>query len=56
MSTVDPGEVLTDGTVVFSNGTRRTDHREFDDHKKLAIVRQLGVLRKMIPSNPEKFK
>ena len=56
MSTVAPGEVIEDGTVIFSNGTRRVDHREFDDHKKLAVVRQLVVLRKMIPSNPDKFK
>lgn len=56
MSTVPPDEVLADGTVIFSNGTRRTDSREFNDQKKLAIVKQLAVLRKMIPNNPDKFK
>ncbi|CAM1505693.1 Fc.00g113300.m01.CDS01 [Cosmosporella sp. VM-42] len=56
MSTVAPGEVLPDGTVIYSNGTKRIDKREITDYKKLGIVKQLAVLRKMIPSNPDKFK
>ncbi|KPM34740.1 hypothetical protein AK830_g11828 [Neonectria ditissima] len=56
MSTVAPGTVLFDGTVLFSGGLKRIDHREFSDQKKLGVVKQLTVLRKMIRSNPDKFK
>ncbi|KAK7414618.1 hypothetical protein QQX98_006555 [Neonectria punicea] len=56
MSIVAPGTVLFDGTVLYSGGLKRTDSREFSDQKKLGVVKQLTVLRKMIRSNPDKFK
>ncbi|KAH7312191.1 trimeric LpxA-like protein [Stachybotrys elegans] len=56
MSVIAPGEILPDFTVVFSNGTRRTDRRGISDMRKHMIVKQISVLRKMIPSNPDKFK
>ncbi|KAJ3525671.1 hypothetical protein NM208_g11539 [Fusarium decemcellulare] len=56
MSSLVPGTILPDNTVVFSNGTRRVDRREISDQKKLALIKQLAILRKMIPSNPDKFK
>ncbi|KAF4976316.1 hypothetical protein FZEAL_7001 [Fusarium zealandicum] len=56
MSTLAPGTVLPDYTVVFSNGMRRVDRRDLGDQKKVALVKQLAILRKMIPSNPDKFK
>lgn len=56
MSIIPPGEVLPDHTVVFSNGTRRLDRRSITEMKKHALVKQLAVIRKMIPSNPDKFK
>jgi dynactin-6 len=52
---IAPGEVLPDNTVVYSNGTRRQDKRSVTDMKKFALVKQINVLRKMIPSNPSKF-
>jgi dynactin-6 len=56
MSNIAPGTVLPDNTVVFSNGTRRIDRRDLSDQRKLALVKQLAILRKMIPSNADKFK
>ncbi|CEI41335.1 hypothetical protein FVEN_g3581 [Fusarium venenatum] len=56
MSNIAPGTVLPDNTVVFSNGTRRIDRRELSDQRKIALIKQLAILRKMIPSNPDKFK
>ncbi|KAF4965919.1 hypothetical protein FSARC_6333 [Fusarium sarcochroum] len=56
MSNISPGSVLPDNTVVFSNGTRRIDRRDLSDQRKLALVKQLAILRKMIPSNADKFK
>lgn len=56
MSNIGPGTVLPDNTVVFSNGTRRIDRRDLSDHRKVALVKQLAILRKMIPSNADKFK
>lgn len=55
-STIAPGVTIPDGTVVFANGTRRADRRESYDQRKLTLIKQLGVLRKMIPSDPDKFK
>ncbi|KAF5024802.1 hypothetical protein F66182_3118 [Fusarium sp. NRRL 66182] len=56
MSNIAPGTVLPDNTVVFSNGIRRIDRRDISDQKKVALIKQLAILRKMIPSNPDKFK
>ncbi|KAI5459259.1 trimeric LpxA-like protein [Mariannaea sp. PMI_226] len=55
-SIVPPGAIIPDGTVIFSKGKRRTDQRDSYDQRKLSMVKQLGVLRKMIPSDPDKFK
>ncbi|KAK4088872.1 trimeric LpxA-like protein [Purpureocillium lilacinum] len=56
MSVIPPGEVIPDCTTVYSNGLRRTDKRGVGELRKLGIVKQIAVLRKMIPSNPDKFK
>ncbi|KJZ74578.1 hypothetical protein HIM_05928 [Hirsutella minnesotensis 3608] len=56
MSTIPPGEVLPDYTTVYSNGLRRIDKRGIDDMRKSSLVKQIAVLKKMIPSNPDKFK
>ncbi|KAJ4155357.1 hypothetical protein LMH87_000608 [Akanthomyces muscarius] len=56
MSVVPAGSTLPDYTVVYSNGTQRTDRRDASDLRKLGMVKQIAVLRHMIPSNPDKFK
>ncbi|KAH6647671.1 trimeric LpxA-like protein [Truncatella angustata] len=55
-SVISPGEALPDHTVVYANGTRRTDKRDINDLKNKAQARQIEVLRRLIPSNPAKFK
>lgn len=55
-SVIAPGEDLPDHTVVYSNGLRRLDNRGVTDMRKLGMVKQIAVLKKMIPSNPDKFK
>ncbi|GAB0135836.1 hypothetical protein EsDP_00004159 [Epichloe bromicola] len=55
-SIVSPGEELPDHTVLYSDGLRRQDQRGVTDVRKLGLVKQIAVLKKMIPSNPEKFK
>lgn len=55
-SIIAPGEVLPDHTVVYSDGLRRLDNRGVTDMRKLGLVKQIAVLKKMIPSNPDKFK
>ncbi|KAH8709403.1 hypothetical protein NHJ13051_000219 [Beauveria bassiana] len=55
-SVIPPGTTLPDYTVVYSNGTQRTDQRDASDLRKLGMVKQIAVLRHMIPSNPDKFK
>ncbi|KAK5987738.1 Dynactin subunit 6-like protein [Cladobotryum mycophilum] len=56
MSVIANGEEIPDWTVVYSNGTRRVDKRGATDLRKLGMVKQITILRKMIPSNPDKFK
>ncbi|TWU75032.1 hypothetical protein ED733_006321 [Metarhizium rileyi] len=55
-SVIPPGEDVPDYTVVYSNGLRRLDARGVSDMRKLGLVKQIAVLKKMIPSNPDKFK
>ncbi|KAG6192567.1 hypothetical protein E4U27_002734 [Claviceps purpurea] len=55
-SVIAPGQELPDNTVVYSDGLRRQDQRGITDMRKLGLVKQIAVLKKMIPSNPEKFK
>ncbi|GAO13366.1 uncharacterized protein UV8b_00654 [Ustilaginoidea virens] len=55
-SVVAPGENLPDNTVLYSDGLRRTDNRDVADLRNLGLTKQIAVLQKMIPSNPEKFK
>ncbi|KAI1416489.1 trimeric LpxA-like protein [Hypoxylon sp. FL1857] len=55
-SVIRPGEIVPDFTVVYSNGTRRTDKRGVSDLKNKAQARQIEVLRRLIPSNPSKFQ
>jgi dynactin-6 len=47
--------VVPDFTVVYSNGLRRSDRRGIAELKNKGQVRQIDVLRRMIPSNPAKF-
>ena len=56
LSVIPPGEVIPDLTVVYSNGTRRTDKRGVWESRIKAQARQIEQLRKMIPSNPAKFQ
>lgn len=56
MTKIAPGTILPDNTVVFSNGSRRIDRRNLADQRKIALMKQLAILRKMIPSNADKFK
>ncbi|KAI1102061.1 trimeric LpxA-like protein [Jackrogersella minutella] len=55
-SVVQPGEIIPDFTVIYSNGTRRSDKRGVTDLKNRAQARQIEVLRRLIPSNPNKFQ
>ncbi|OTA59609.1 trimeric LpxA-like protein [Hypoxylon sp. EC38] len=55
-SIIQPGEIIPDFTVVYSNGTRRSDKRGVSDLKNKAQARQIEVLRRLIPSNPSKFQ
>ncbi|KAL6852402.1 hypothetical protein ACO1O0_006946 [Amphichorda felina] len=55
-STVAPGEILPDQTVVYSNGQRRTDRRRILEARKVALLKQINVVRKMIRSDPDKFR
>lgn len=52
---IAPGEVVPDFTVVYSNGKRRTDRSGIAELKNRGLVRQIEVLKRMIPSNPAKF-
>ncbi|ORY62531.1 trimeric LpxA-like protein [Pseudomassariella vexata] len=55
-SIIQPGEVVPDYTVVYSNGLRRTDKRGLEILKAKAQARQIEILRRLISSNPAKFK
>ncbi|KAI2784243.1 trimeric LpxA-like protein [Daldinia loculata] len=55
-SIIQPWEIVPDFTVVYSNGTRRTDKRGVTELKNKAQARQIEVLRRLIPSNPAKFQ
>ncbi|KAI1472909.1 trimeric LpxA-like protein [Daldinia caldariorum] len=55
-SVIKPWEIVPDFTVVYSNGTRRTDKRGVTDLKNKAQARQIEVLKRLITSNPDKFK
>ncbi|KAK1836704.1 trimeric LpxA-like protein [Podospora conica] len=52
---IKAGEVVPDYTVVYSNGLRRVDRRGVEVLKQKAQARQIDVLRRLIPSKPEKF-
>ncbi|KFH46116.1 Dynactin subunit-like protein [Hapsidospora chrysogenum ATCC 11550] len=56
-STIAPGEILPDQTVVYSNGKRRTDKRRILEARKAGLLRQINVVRsmKMIRSDPDRF-
>lgn len=56
LSEISPGEVLPDNTVVYANGKRRIDRRGITDMRKSGLLKQLTVLKAMIPSNAESFK
>ncbi|KAK7744714.1 hypothetical protein SLS62_010134 [Diatrype stigma] len=53
---IQPGEVVPDFTVVYSNGTRRLDRRGVSELKNKVQARQIEVLRKLIHSHPAKFQ
>ncbi|KAL7622105.1 hypothetical protein AAE478_007607 [Parahypoxylon ruwenzoriense] len=55
-SIIQPREIIPDFTVIYSNGTRRSDKRGVTDLKNKAQARQIEVLRRLIPSNPSKFQ
>lgn len=53
---IAPAEVIPDNTVIHSNGKRRVDRRRVLETRKVALVKQISVARKMIRSDPEKFQ
>lgn len=55
-SAIAPGQELPDYSVIYSDGSRRHDSRGILDLRKQGLVKQIAVLKKVIPSNPEKFK
>lgn len=55
-SVIAPGEVVPDCTVVYSNGQRRIDKRRVLETKNINLVKQINIARKMIRSDPDKFK
>ncbi|KAI1826789.1 trimeric LpxA-like protein [Xylaria intraflava] len=55
-SVIRTGEIVPDFTVVYSNGTRRSDRRGATDLKYKAQARQIEVLRRLVPSNPARFQ
>lgn len=56
MSVIAPGDIVPDNTVIYSNGLRRTDKRGIADMRKGGLLQHITVLRRMIQSNPDKFK
>ncbi|KAH6680715.1 trimeric LpxA-like protein [Halenospora varia] len=50
------GEVVPDYTVVFGSGMRRVDRSGIEDLKLKMVGRQVEILRKLIPSKPDKFQ
>ncbi|KAI1458774.1 trimeric LpxA-like protein [Annulohypoxylon moriforme] len=54
-SVVQPFETIPDFTVIYSNGTRRIDKRGVSELKNKVQARQIETLRRLIPSNPNKF-
>ncbi|KUI69269.1 Dynactin subunit 6 [Cytospora mali] len=55
-SIILPGETVPDYTIIFANGTHRRDKRDVIDIRTRTQVRQLDILRKLIPSKPSKFE
>lgn len=55
-ASVAAGEAVPDFTVVYGNGQRRTDRRDIAELKEKAMLREIEVLRRLIPSNPAKFQ
>jgi len=56
MCEVAAEEVIPDCTVIYGNGLRRIDKSGIEDLKLKMAVRQVDVLRKLIPSNAAKFQ
>ncbi|KAL5601026.1 hypothetical protein BROUX41_005855 [Berkeleyomyces rouxiae] len=54
---IPPGTEIPASTVVYGNNLQmRRDQRDITEAKRKAQIRQIEVLRKMIPSNPAKFQ
>ncbi|PKS11353.1 hypothetical protein jhhlp_003115 [Lomentospora prolificans] len=53
---IAPGEEIPDFTVVLPGGVKRLDRREMGDMRHRAQVRQIEVLRRLIPTNLAKFQ
>ncbi|KAK7726883.1 hypothetical protein SLS53_001627 [Cytospora paraplurivora] len=56
LTVIPTGETIPDYTIIFANGTQRRDKRDVMDIRTRTQVRQLDVLRKLIPSKPSKFE
>ena len=56
MSEVAEGARIPDFTVVYGYGMRRQDKREVTALMNNAQKQQIAVLRRLIPSKPEKFQ
>lgn len=53
---VAPDEIIPDYTVLYGNGRRRLDSSGVEDLKNKMTVRNVEILRKLIPSNLPKFQ
>lgn len=54
-SEIPEGARIPDFTVVYGNGTRREDKRGVSALMNNAQKQEIAVLRRLIPSKPEKF-
>jgi dynactin-6 len=56
LSTVAPGEILSDYTVVYGQNERRVEEPGMEDSREATHRKQIEVLRKLIPNNSVKWQ
>lgn len=56
LCTVADGEILPDFTVLYGHNSRRVDRSGAEEQKMKMVMRQVEILRKLIPSNVAKFQ
>jgi dynactin 6 len=52
---IAPGEEIPDLTVVYANNMRRKDKRDIMSTRNQVMLAQIEVLKRLIPSKPERF-